>query len=211
VVDHGSPERGWRVVLVAALGSSMLLLALAPLALPASYSWTELGTSEAAAQGVTGAWVARAGFVLLGLAVLGVCVLCHGAWRPVATGLHACFGVGMVLVAVYSHAPWETGVPYVEVEDRLHSVFASVVGFSFIAGVAVTLALRRSRTRARTAADVAALLITGTVPLLMDTPVWGILQRLMFLTAATWYAAEVWPLPKGDAAVKRPCEHADVA
>ncbi|MGB7980567.1 MAG: DUF998 domain-containing protein [Candidatus Nanopelagicales bacterium] len=169
----------------------MLLLALAPLGLPSSYSWVRLGTSEAAAQGVAGAWVTRAGFVLLGLAVLGVCVLRHGAWRSLATGLHACFGVGMVMVAVYSHAPWEAGVPYVELEDRLHTVFASVVGFAFIAGVATTLAVRRPRTRASLVGDVSALLIASTVPLLMDSSYWGVLQRLMFLTAAIWYAVQV--------------------
>ncbi len=169
----------------------MLFLALAPLALPQSYSWVELGTSEAAAQGVAGAWVARAGFVLFGLAVLGICVLRHSSWPSLATGLHASFGLGMVLVAVYSHAPWEAGVPYVELEDRLHSVFASVVGFSFIAGVATTLAVRRPRTRASTVGDVAALVVASTVPLLMATAYWGVLQRLMFLTAAVWYALEV--------------------
>lgn len=191
VTTGGLADRRWRLALLAALASSMLLLALAPLALPPSYSWVLLGTSEAAAQGVDGAWVARAGFVLLGLAVLGVCVLRHRCWRWLATGLHGCFGVGMVLVAVYSHAPWEAGVPYVELEDRLHSVFASVVGFSFIAGVAATLAFCRPRTRASALGGVAALVVAGIVPLLMATSVWGVLQRLMFLTAAAWYASEV--------------------
>ncbi len=169
----------------------MLLLALAPLALPSSYSWVELGTSEAAAQGVDGAWVARAGFVLFGLAVLGVCVLRHRSWRWLATALHGCFGVGMVLVAVFSHAPWEAGVPYEVLEDRLHSLFASVVGFSFIAGVAATLVFCRPRTRASVLGGVVALVITSIVPLLMATSIWEILQRLMFITAAAWYASEV--------------------
>ena len=169
----------------------MVLFALAPLALPQSYSWVRLGVSEASAQGVAGAWVARAGFVVFGLAVLGVCVLRHRSWNWLATALHGCFGVGMVMVAVYSHAPWEAGVPYVPLEDQLHSVFASVVGFSFIAGVATTMVVRRPRTRAAVLGDVAALLVAGTVPLLAATAVWGALQRLMFLTAAVWYAAEV--------------------
>ncbi len=95
------------------------------------------------------------------------------------------------MVAVYSHAPWEPGVPFVELEDQLHSVFASVVGFSFIAGVATTLLVRRPRTRASVLGDVAALLITCTIPFLMAAPVWGVLQRLMFFTAAAWYASEV--------------------
>jgi hypothetical protein len=187
----GLADRSWRLALLAALASAMLLLALAPLVLPPSYSWVELGTSEAAAQGVDGAWVARAGFVLFGLAVLGVCVLRQRSWRWLATALHGCFGVGMVLVAVYSHAPWEAGVPYVELEDQLHSVFSSVVGFSFIAGVAATLAFSRPRTRASALGAVAALMVTGAVPLLMASPVWGVLQRLMFFTAAAWYASEV--------------------
>lgn len=184
-------DQRWRTALMAALASSMLLLSLAPIVLPESYSWLELGTSEAAAQGIAGAWVTRAGFVLFGLAVLGVCVLRHRAWKTLATGLHGCFGVGMIMVAVYSHAPWEVGVPYVELEDQLHSVFASVVGFSFIAGVATTLVVRRPRTRASVLGDVAALVVTAIIPLLMATPVWGLLQRLMFITAAAWYAAEV--------------------
>lgn len=191
VTTSGVADQRWRIALMAALASSMLLLALAPIALPQSYSWVELGTSEAAAQGIAGAWVTRAGFVLFGLAVLGVCVLRHRAWKALATGLHGCFGVGMGMVAVYSHAPWQVGAPYVELEDQLHSVFASVVGFSFIAGVATTLIVRRPRTRASVLGDVTALMITGTIPLLMAGPVWGILQRLMFFTAAAWYASEV--------------------
>lgn len=78
-----------------------------------------------------------------------------------------------------------------ESEDRIHSVFASVVGFSFIAGVATTLVVRRPRTWLSAAGDVAALLVAGTVPMLMATPVWGVLQRLLFATAAVWYAGEL--------------------
>ena len=44
------------------LAGAILALGLAPLAMPDSYSWIELGTSESAAQGTDGAWVARTGF-----------------------------------------------------------------------------------------------------------------------------------------------------
>ncbi len=179
------------IALFTALAAAMVLFALAPLALPQSYSPVALGTSEAAAQGVAGAWVARLGFVMFGLAVLGICVLRHQSWPPLTTGLHGGFGVGMILVAVFSHAPWETGVPYVELEDQLHSVFASVVGFSFIAGVASTMFTRRPRTRMGVVGDIAALLVATTVPLLAGSSLWGAAQRLMFITAAAWYAAEV--------------------
>ncbi len=188
----GTARGSWSLGLVAGLGAAMLLLALAPLALPASYSWVELGTSESAAQGVPGAWVARTGFVAFGLSVLGIAVLRHTAWRPAATALHGLFGVSMMMVAVYSHAPWEPGVPYVAQEDLLHSVAASVVGFAFIAGVLVTLVSRRPRTAIALTGDVTALVVAAAVPLFMDSGIWGVLQRLMFLTAASWYAAEAW-------------------
>ena len=188
----GTVRGRWSWGLVAGLGTAMLLLAAAPLALPESYSWVRLGTSESAAQGVPGAWVARTGFVVFGLSVLGVAVQRHRAWKSLATALHSLFGVSMVMVAVYAHAPWEPGVPYVRLEDQLHSVAASLVGFSFIAGVLVTLIVRRPRTAIALSGDLAALVVAAVVPLLMDTGVWGVLQRLMFLTAAAWYAAEAW-------------------
>lgn len=188
----GTGRGRWVWGLLSGLAGAMLLLALAPLALPASYSWVRLGTSESAAQGVPGAWVARAGFVAFGLSVLGVAVLRHRAWKPLGTALHGLFGVAMVMVAVYSHAPWEPDVAYVRLEDQLHSVAASVVGFSFIAGVLVTLAFRRPRTPITLGADVAALIVASAIPLFMDSGVWGVLQRLMFLTAAAWYGAETW-------------------
>jgi hypothetical protein len=49
---------------------AILSLALAPLLMPAGYDWVRHTTSESAAQGLDGAWLARLGFVAFGLAVL---------------------------------------------------------------------------------------------------------------------------------------------
>jgi hypothetical protein len=38
--------------------------------MPADYSWVSNTTSESAAQGVQGAWMARLGFVLFGMSVI---------------------------------------------------------------------------------------------------------------------------------------------
>lgn len=106
------------------------------------------------------------------------------------TAAHLGFAVGMLGVAAFAHAPWVEGVPFVASEDLLHSVFASVVGFGFIAGVlAVTLA-RRPFSWRRAVPDLLALGVAMVVPLMMSAPVWGLLQRLMFLVAALWYARE---------------------
>ena len=50
---------------------------------------------------------------------------------------------------------------------------------------------RRPRTRMGVVGDIAALLVATTVPLLAGSSLWGAAQRLMFITAAAWYAAEV--------------------
>jgi TRAP-type C4-dicarboxylate transport system permease small subunit len=60
---------------IAGLVASALALALAPLLLPTSYSWVAHTTSESAAQGVPGSWLARVGFLVFGAAVLATAFL----------------------------------------------------------------------------------------------------------------------------------------
>ena len=52
------------------LAASAAALAMAPALMPAGYSWVSQTTSESAAQGLSGAWLARLGFLLFGLSVL---------------------------------------------------------------------------------------------------------------------------------------------
>lgn len=174
------------------LVGALVLLGVAPLAMPESYSWVEHGTSESGAQGVDGAWVARMGFILYGLAVVWLVRLRAAVWGPLASLLHLAFGVSMFGVAAFSTKPWEDDAAYVESEDLLHSVFAGTIGFSFIAGVVTVMIVRRHRTVRAASPDLVALVIALVVPLLMSSSAWGVLQRLMFLTAGAWYGREAW-------------------
>lgn len=183
-----TPDRGAAVLLL--LAGALLALGLAPLAMPASYSWIEHGTSESAAQGIDGAWVARTGFILFGLAVLVLAQLRHHAWKPVGTVLHGIFAVSMLAVAAFSTKPWETDSAYVASEDLLHSVFATVMGFGFVAGVVAVMVARRLPSTRAALPDIATIVIASVVPLTQSTSVWGLLQRTMFVTAAAWYARE---------------------
>jgi hypothetical protein len=105
----------------------------------------------------------------------------------------------MIGVAAFAHRPWDERAAFVLSEDRLHSVFATIVGVGFIGGVLSVLVLRRSRTALSSTRDVAALVVAVVVPMMMSSSVWGLLQRLMFLTAACWYGSEAWapnPTPR---------------
>jgi hypothetical protein len=166
----------------------VLALAAAPALMPRDYSWVANTTSESAAQGVQGAWLARLGFALLGLSVILLAVESRRRWGPWATALHATFGTLMTAAAAFSHRPWTTGEEFDRTEDLLHSVAATGMGFAFALGVVAT-ALWRTRRRVL---DVIAVVAAVAIPLGMSA--WpesgGAIQRLMFAVAYTWYGTE---------------------
>ena len=105
VVSMPVPVRQNRFAVVGILvylDATVVPLALAPVLMPATYSWVSHTTSLSAAQGVEGAWMARLGFVLSGLAVLWLVGLAGGCWDRRAKALHAGFGVFMVATAAFS-------------------------------------------------------------------------------------------------------------
>lgn len=177
---------------VVGLVASVFALAAAPFLMPEGYSWTSNTISESAAQGLPGAWMARLGFVLFGLSVILLAVLCRRHWGPWATGLHATFGALMTATAAFSHRPWITGQVFDRTEDLLHSVTATAMGFAFAFGV-VAAALWHNRARGRRRGlDFVAVVASVAIPLAMS--VWpdsqGVVQRLMFAVAYTWYGVE---------------------
>jgi hypothetical protein len=160
--------------------------------MPPGYSWVSQTTSEFAAQGVQGAWLARLGFVLLGLSVILLATICQRRWGLWGAALHAGFGVLLIAAAVFSHRPWTAGEDFDRVEDVLHSITATAMGFVFVIGVVVT-ALRRSRGDVWPRAfDIMAVAASVAIPLGMAAlpDIEGVLQRLMFVVAYAWYAAE---------------------
>lgn len=172
-------------LLVAALG----LLGLAPLVLDASYRWTQHTTSEAAGQGVDGAWMTRAGFLCFSAAVLWLAHRRRLDWGQPGTGAHVAFGACMAAVAAFSLRSWEASADHDQTEDLLHSVAATTMGFAFALGV-VGVAWRRSG-RPRVL-DLVALAASVVLPLAMSASPShaGILQRAMFVVAALWYGRE---------------------
>jgi hypothetical protein len=174
------------------LALSAVALAAAPAVLPAAYSWVAHTTSESAGQGVAGAWLARSGFVLLGVCVLVLARTAGPRWGSPATWLHSTFGGLMIAAAVFSARPWDPTAPFDRVEDLLHSVAATGMGFAFALGVAAVAWRRHGAGAGPHWRDGVAVLAAVALPLAMTW--WpgsaGVLQRAMFLVAYAWYGLE---------------------
>jgi hypothetical protein len=138
-------DRARVAVVLAGLAASALALALAPLPLAPDYSWVEHTTSEAAAQGVQGAWLARLGLLTFGLSVLLAASVLREVWGPSATTLHAAFGVLLAASAALAAQSWRTDAAYDATEDTLHSIAATAIGFAFAFGVTAVVVAGRAR------------------------------------------------------------------
>ena len=183
------------LTLLAVSGACLLL---APLALRDSYSFIEHGVSESAAQNEAFNWIARTGFLLLGVSVIWLARRRATSWQQPGTAFLAGFGLSMIGVAVFSARSWDESTPWNTTEDSLHSVFASAVGVCFIGGLASVIVARAATSEATgwlaalrsslTLHDVVPLAIACVVPLLMSSGAWGLLQRTMFAGAYVWFA-----------------------
>lgn len=169
---------------------SALAILLAPLAMPESYSWVKHTTSESAAQGVSGAWLARLAFVSFGASVLALASISRQQWGIAGMACHSAFGVLMIAAAVFSARSWIPEASFDPTEDTLHSVAASAMGAAFAAGVVATLVARRSTGIGL----LGPLAIVASIVLPLGMTIWedysGALQRLMFGIAYLWYGRE---------------------
>jgi hypothetical protein len=174
------------------LAASLVALAAAPALLPDSYSVTANTTSESAAQGVEGAWLARLGFLPFGLGVIWLAARARARWGPWATASHFAFGVLMAAIAAFSARSWEAGASFDRTEDLLHSVASTAVGVAFALGVLAVLLRRGQGQLGARSLDPIALTAALVLPIGMGlwAEVDGVLQRLMFLIAYLWYLAE---------------------
>lgn len=178
--------------ILALLDLSFLTLLLAPFLMPEGYSWIANTTSESAAQGLQGAWLARLGFLLFGLAVLWLSSAARQIWARAVVWMHIGFGVMMIATAAFSHRPFLPEVPFDKVEDLLHSLTATLMGFAFSFGVVFRFIQRDKRFAFQGLMDLAALGAAIVIPLWMifQPGHAGLVQRMMFLTAYIWYAME---------------------
>jgi hypothetical protein len=168
-------------------------LLLAPLLMPESYDWVKHTTSESGAQGIEGAWLARLGFVLYGIAVL-LLVLRKQDWTITTRIIHFVFALGMAGNALFSSKPWLDELPFSVMEDILHSLMSGLVGTAFTLGVILLLLQRSAADWYSKTFDSFAIIISISVTLIMfngGEDIAGIVQRIMFAVSYLWYAKEM--------------------
>ncbi|MFK7804885.1 MAG: DUF998 domain-containing protein [Anaerolineae bacterium] len=178
--------------LFALLMFSAALLLIAPFFMPVDYSWVSQTTSESAAQGVPNAWIARLGFITFGFSVISLAIHKRSAWAISAVWLHIIFGVLMTATAAFSHHHWDPSMPLDPIEDALHSITATVMGFAFSFGILALLLQKLWQKETDYIFDIVAISVATFIPLgMLFWPNYaGIAQRFMFLVAYAWYGRE---------------------
>ncbi len=172
---------------------SALALLLAPNLMPESYSWVANSTSESAAQAIQGAWLARLGFLLFGLAVLCLSYRLEQSWAKLVVFFHIIFATMMIATAAFSTQPWLDTLAFDPVEAALHSLTATVMGFAFNLGVFARFLQVYHKEEKRRWFDLIAVFIATLIPIMMAfmPEMDGLLQRFMFFTAYLWYLNEL--------------------
>jgi hypothetical membrane protein len=163
----------------------LLVMFILPFYSVDGYSLLMNTTSHLGAQHAPNAWIMNSTFTFLGSA----CIL--EAWMYVKkywiqTILLIIFGSGLILTSIFQHAPINEGMPYSVFEDNTHSLFASVVGFSFTL-FAVSVAFIEKTNRKRILALFIGLFATGLSLLMFNVPNYaGLWQRILFIVTFGW-------------------------
>lgn len=150
-----------------------------------TYSIIKNTTSHLGAQEAVNAWIMNASFIIVGVSCL------IEAWLYLREfWFHkivlSVFALGLIFTAIFRHVPIIKGVSFDPLEDALHSVFATIVGFSFTV-FAVSAAFIEKETRHRAMDVTVGLVATALSALMFYLPDYsGIWQRAIFIISFTW-------------------------
>ncbi|MDC7237668.1 MAG: DUF998 domain-containing protein [Sphaerochaetaceae bacterium] len=146
------------------------------------YSILSNTTSHLAAQSSPFAWVMDLIFICLGVAS----ILINYKTGVVYHQVFGCiFGFSLIMTAFFPHAPLVTNVLPNLFFDKMHSIFASITGFSFtmLAFGHGIVSREKQRFWGFVMATIAILVSMG---MMMFPSFMGILQRIMFMSAFGW-------------------------
>jgi len=150
-----------------------------------SYSIIKNTTSHLGAQNTPNAWIMNMAFVLVGtFCVLEAWLHLREFWFPKI--LLSIFGLGLVFTGMFQHAPIIEGVIFNSLEDKLHSIFSTIVGFSFTV-LAISSAFIEKAAKQRIIDIAVGFTATALSILMFYYPDYsGIWQRAIFIISFTW-------------------------
>lgn len=171
------------------IGITAVAIAIGPFLSMPSYSSVRHTTSELAGQRMPNAWVMRTGLFSYGL-----CSLLLALRRPetgvVGTVALALFGLGLIGSAVWSHKPIDPEMPFSISEDRVHSFFASMIGFAFATAVVAKLLVGNRLTSDWLSWTALAASIVLPVGMAVTSRFAGLFQRAIFGISFVWILRE---------------------
>ncbi len=166
-----------------------ILLVLAAFVLPffsvEEYSIVKNTTSHLGAQNAPNAWMMNVVFILLGISsIIDSWVRLSGFWLHKVVII--VFGISLLLTGIFQHAPITQGVQYSEYKDNMHSIFASITGYSFVFFAVASGFIEKTKARRILAISVGCFASLCSF-LFFNLPDFaGIWQRLIFLSSFAW-------------------------
>lgn len=168
---------------------SYILLLLVMLVLPffsvEEYSILRNTTSHLGAQGAPNAWIMNTVFILLGTTCMWKGVPAFRRY-PFQQVVLIFFGLSLVATGFFQHKPIVAGIPFNAFEDQMHSLFASVVGFSFTVFAMSLIWIESERNRKLQAFGMALLAMILSILIFNLSDYAGIWQRVMFASSFGW-------------------------
>ncbi len=163
----------------------LLVIFLLPFYSLPGYSIVKNTTSQLAAQNTPNAWIMNFIFCALGFSTI------YEGFKKFKSHYYflillLLFGGSLVLTAIFSHAPIDSSLSFNVRHDELHSLFASVTGFSFTF-FAISMAFFTKKHADKLLAVSIAVLATVLSLLMFNFSEFaGVWQRGIFITTFVW-------------------------
>ncbi len=141
-------------------------------------------TSHLGAQKTRNSWIMNAGFILIGTTTI------YEGWKSLGKLYYfkllvVVFGLSLILVAIFQHAPIIENIEYSENEDKLHSLFATLTGVSFTF-IAISAGFMEHKHKRILAISTGVFVTMMSLLMSYVSNYMGLWQRLIFLAAFPW-------------------------
>jgi hypothetical membrane protein len=165
--------------------SMILVVFILPFFSMEGYSIIKNTTSQLGAQLTPNAWLMNTVFFLLGL-TYAYEFLRFNQLNWTIRIMVFIFGASLIGTAIFSHAPIDSSLVYNAWEDKLHSFFATVTGFSFVASSLFISIFEKNVKLKIYGLSAAGFSILMSLLIFTVSDYMGLWQRIMFLISFFW-------------------------